>query len=89
MPSGNLTVLPATDTPAFLRVKAILDDRDRVEPGWISTTETTVLILKALAYEDGADEDAAIAAGRAIRVDPVLAIECVDEWLKAVLGVRA
>lgn len=87
---GRVTVLPATETAAFRRAKAVLDTRDRGPVGWMSNSQVIEMILKALLYEDGADEDIAIQiSGRRFGVDPVTAIEVHDEWIRAFLGDRA
>ena len=41
--------------------------------------------VEAMRYEDGWDEDIAIAAGRRIQCAPVMAIECLDEWIDVIL----
>lgn len=81
---------PKGDTPAFLRVQAILDQRDKGPVGWLSSTETARLILRALFYEDGTDETEAVAASsKPGGVDAVITIECFEAMLTAILGDRA
>ena len=43
-------------------------------------------VLQALRYEDGVDEEVAIAAGAVIGVDAVLAIECHNAWINQALS---
>lgn len=79
--------------------RAINHEFDRPLPKFVRQTweqltpqATEAMLLRAVAavhalrYEDGTDEDLAIAVGRRLRLDPVMVIECFDGMLDAILG---